>query len=469
MSPVTEVTGLMVYEKEESQVWSQEVIAAISTPPGEGGIAIVRLSGDKAWDVAGRVFRSRRHSFAPRPWRVFLGDILDGRGERIDECLCTYFKGPKSFTGEDVVEFGIHGGAFVAGRVLESVLGHGARLAAPGEFTKRAFLNGRLDLSQAEAVIDIIRSNSDIALRNAGRHLQGQLSGEIGEARSLLLSIMAQIEASIDFPEHDVPSVTYGEISHALNKTAAQVAGLIDTTRAGRVAREGLKVVLVGRPNVGKSSLLNRLAGRDRAIVADIAGTTRDTVEVELNIEGVLISLVDTAGLRESIDVIECLGIARTQAAIEQADLLLVLIDGTVEPNKEDMTLLQSTAKRRRIVLVTKEDLPQHGQLLPTDAIYISALTSRGIPELRARLAAVARASIGPENSLLVTNLRHASLLHDALQKIESASSSVTEHWDLDVIAIDVRAAYERLGEISGDTVSMDVANQIFSQFCIGK
>ena len=220
-------------------MWSQEVIAAISTPPGEGGIAIVRLSGAKAWDVAGQVFRSRKSTFVPKPWRVFLGDVTDIKGDRLDECLCTYFKAPRSFTGEDVVEFNTHGGAFVAGRVLESLLAHGARLAAPGEFTKRAFLNGRLDLSQAEAVIDIIRSNSDIALRNAGQHLQGQLSGEIGEARSLLLSIMAQIEVSIDFPEHDIPTVTYGDIARVLDKAALKVAGLVDTTRAGRIARDG--------------------------------------------------------------------------------------------------------------------------------------------------------------------------------------------------------------------------------------
>ncbi|MDP3488249.1 MAG: tRNA uridine-5-carboxymethylaminomethyl(34) synthesis GTPase MnmE, partial [Bacillota bacterium] len=207
-------------------MWSQEVIAAISTPPGEGGIAIVRLSGEEAWDVAGRVFRSRKPVFTPRPWRVFLGYILNSKGDRIDECLCTYFKGPKSFTGEDVVEFNVHGGSFVAGRVLESLLAHGARLAAPGEFTKRAFLNGRLDISQAEAVIDIIRSNSDVALRNAGHHLQGQLSGEIADARRLLLSIMAQIEVSIDFPEHDIPTVTYVEIAHTLEKAAGTVAAL---------------------------------------------------------------------------------------------------------------------------------------------------------------------------------------------------------------------------------------------------
>ena len=459
----------MVYNKGESQVWSQEVIAAISTPSGEGGIAIVRLSGEKAWDVAGRVFRSKRKDFVPRPWRVFLGEVMDSQGQRLDECLCTYFRGPKSFTGEDVVEFNIHGGSFVAGRVLESLLAHGARLAAPGEFTKRAFLNGRLDLSQAEAVIDIIRSNSDVSLRNAEHHLQGQLSNEIGSTRDVLLSIMAEIEVSIDFPEHDIPDVTYGGIALALDKAAGQLTALIETTKAGRVARDGLKVVLVGRPNVGKSSLLNRLAGRERAIVAEEAGTTRDTVEVDLNIEGVLISLVDTAGLRESLDVIESLGIARTQAAVEQADVLLVLIDGTVEPSEEDLQLLHNTKERERIVLVTKDDLPRYGLLPMCDAIYISARTSQGIPELRQRLATIARASVGPENSLLVTNLRHASLLRDALLRIESASRNVVDGWDLDVIAVDVRAAYELLGEISGDTISMDVTDQIFSRFCIGK
>lgn len=449
-------------------MWTNDLIAAISTPPGEGGIAIVRLSGASSWSIAAQVFK-RNKEFEPKPWRVYLGYVVDPGGNVIDECLATFFRGPKSFTGEDLVELSVHGGSFVAGRVLECLISKGARLAGPGEFTKRAFLNGRLDLSQAEAVIDVIRASNDVALRNAGQQLRGLLSREISEARQLLLSAMAKIEASIDFPEHDIPAVTYKDIQQALDEARLKISELVNTTRAGRVAKDGLRVALVGRPNVGKSSLLNRLAGQERAIVTHIAGTTRDTVEVDINIGGVLISLIDTAGLRESTDVVESMGIARTEAAMEQAEVLLVLVEGSSSLTAEDLHILSNTANRKRLVVVTKADQPQQANLSGLESFSVSSLTGKGIPELRQYLSGVARTAIGPGDSVLVTNLRHAAVLQDTLKALQSAISSVIEQWDLDVVAVEIREAYERLGEISGDTVTADVADVIFSQFCIGK
>jgi len=449
-------------------LWTNDVIAAISTPPGEGGIAIVRLSGAYSWSIAAQVFK-RKKEYEPRPWRIYLGYVVDSGGNVIDECLATFFKGPKSFTGEDLVELSVHGGSFVAGRVLECLITKGARLAGPGEFTKRAFLNGRLDLSQAEAVIDVIRASNDVALRNAGQQLRGLLSREISEARHLLLNAMAKIEASIDFPEHDIPAVTNKDIQQFLDEARLKISELVNTTRAGRVAKDGLRVALVGRPNVGKSSLLNRLAGQERAIVTDIAGTTRDTVEVDINIGGVLISLIDTAGLRESSDIVESMGIARTEAAMEQAEVLLVLVDGSSSLTAEDLQILSNTEGRKRLVVLTKADQPQQANLSEQESISVSSLTGKGIPELRQYLSGVARTAIGPGDSVLVTNLRHVAVLQDALKALLSAISSVIEQWDLDVVAVEIREAYERLGEISGETVTADVADVIFSQFCIGK
>lgn len=449
-----------------------DTIAAVSTPPGEGGIAVVRVSGTHAREVALKAFRRKRNSFGfrPVPWRVYYGTIVDDRDETIDECLFTYFRGPHSFTGEDLVEFGIHGGSFVAGRVLERLLGCGARLAEPGEFTRRAFLNGRLNLSQAEAVIDVIRASSDIALRNAHRHLEGALGKEVSEARRILLGVLARIEAQLDFPDQDIPDITQSEVSEGIGRAATVLERLTSTIRFGRVAREGMRVVLVGRPNVGKSSLLNALAGYERAIVTEIAGTTRDTVDVQVNLSGVLVTLIDTAGLRDSMDPVERLGIKRTEQAMTQADLILVVLDGSEELRTDDKELLTHTADKERLVLLTKADLPQKAAvpegIMP---LRVSVMSGEGLVDLRLRLTEIARKAVGLENSLLITNIRHTRALVEAVEQLSSASETLNSGWDLEMVAVDVRRAYERLGEITGETIPPDIANAIFAEFCIGK
>ncbi|MBS3984887.1 MAG: tRNA uridine-5-carboxymethylaminomethyl(34) synthesis GTPase MnmE [Selenomonadales bacterium] len=448
----------------------RDVIAAISTPRGEGGIAIVRISGGGALDVAKQVFRRRRRAVRVEPWRVYLGEVIGEGDEPLDECLFTYFRAPRSFTGEDVVEFSIHGGSFVAGRVLEVLVARGARVAEPGEFTQRAFVNGRLSLAQAEAVIDIIRAASDVALQNAGRQLRGVLSSEVRQMRAHLLKCMAHLEAQLDFPEHDIPAVTRAEVASELTRVENMLLGLLATVRAGRVAREGLRVVLAGRPNVGKSSLLNALAGQERAIVTAQPGTTRDTVEVELNLNGVLVTLVDTAGLRESEDEVEQLGIERTLQALETADVVLVLLDSSEPLRRDDLALLDLTKERERLVVLTKSDLASRAELpVQSPALAVSTRTRSGLAELIGQISAVAVRAVSSESSLLVTNLRHSRILAETKSLVTAALETVALGWDIELVATDVRLAYERLGEITGETITPDIADAIFAEFCIGK
>jgi tRNA modification GTPase len=401
---------------------------------------------------------------------VYLGEVFGQGDELLDECLFTYFRAPRSFTGEDVVELSIHGGSFVAGRVLEALLARGARVAEPGEFTKRAFVNGRLSLAQAEAVIDIIRAASDVALQNAGRQLRGVLSAEVRQMRAHLLRCMAHLEAQLDFPEHDIPAVTRAEVTAELTRVGSMLRGLLATVRAGRIAREGLCVVLAGRPNVGKSSLLNALAGQERAIVTAQPGTTRDTVEVELNLNGVLVTLVDTAGLRESADEVEQLGIERTLQALETADVVLVLLDSSEPLCRDDYALLDLTQERERLVVLTKSDLARRAELpVPGPALAVSVRTKSGLAELIGQIAAVAARAVSGEGSLLVTNLRHSRILAETDGLVAAALATVASGWEIELVATDVRLAYERLGEITGETITPDIADAIFAEFCIGK
>ncbi|MBS3873629.1 MAG: tRNA uridine-5-carboxymethylaminomethyl(34) synthesis GTPase MnmE [Firmicutes bacterium] len=447
----------------------QDVIAAIATPPGEGGIAVVRLSGELALAVAKKCFRRRRGRFSPKPWRVYYGEVCALGGERIDECLLTYFRAPHSYTGEDVVEFGVHGGSFVAGRVLERLLECGAALAAPGEFTKRAFLNGRIDLAQAEAVIDVIRASSDLALRNANLHLQGSLRREILEIRQRLLGALALVEAHLDFPDLDAPLLTHSEVEAELALAAENLDSLVATARGGRVVREGFRVALIGRPNVGKSSLFNYLAGQERAIVTSIAGTTRDVLEVTINHEGLLLKLFDTAGLRAEGDFLERLGMERTEQTMEQADFVLLLIDASEELHAEDLSLLERTANFKRHIVLTKSDLPPRVVLPGENAwLGVSAHTGVGVHELRELIAAAARVTLGTQ-AQFVTNIRHTSALSKARLATETAMCAAKAGWELEMVVIDVRRALALLGEITGDDVTHGLTDEIFAQFCIGK
>ncbi|HSL93711.1 MAG TPA: tRNA uridine-5-carboxymethylaminomethyl(34) synthesis GTPase MnmE [Bacillota bacterium] len=447
-----------------------DTIAAISTPPGEGGVAMVRLSGRSAASIAERVFKFRKSRGLPfTPWRVYLGDFVDMSGTPIDECLCTFFRGPRSYTAEDVVEFSLHGGGFLAAKALDVLLNQGARLAEPGEFTRRAFVNGRIKLTEAEAVMDVIRASSDVALRQANEHLRGRLADFVTLQRESCLWLLALIEVSIDFPEDDIPSATKAQVADGLAQTFRELCSMADTVQAGRVTSEGLRVVLAGRPNAGKSSLLNALAGEDRAIVTDVAGTTRDTIEVRINLDGLLLTLWDTAGLREGSDLVEKLGVERAEKALEAADIVLVLIDGAGELHPDDRKLLKRTSAGNRIVLATKADLPRQVALAPFDALPVSVVNHEGLTELRIRLAREARRLAGPENALVITNMRHHQALLRSMAHLEAAQQSLAGGWELEIVAIDVRRAVDALGTITGDAIGEELADNIFGRFCIGK
>lgn len=448
----------------------QKVVAAISTAPGFSGIAIVRISGVGSLEVVKRCFLRRKGRFSPRPWRVYYGDIVGSNAETIDECLLTYFRAPHSYTGEDVVELGIHGGTLVAAKVLDRLLECGAALASPGEFTKRAFLNGRIDLSQAEAVMDVIRANSDAALRNANLQLGGALAARLGESEKSLLRVLALIEAQLEFPDLDIPELTMKQVVTELQNTMAVLERLLASAGRGRVARDGYRVVLIGRPNVGKSSLFNYLSGRDQAIVTDIAGTTRDILQVGLNLEGVLVNLFDTAGLREEGDFIEKLGMAKTEQAMREADLLLLLLDASEELLALDLALLEKTKGYKRALVLTKADLPERLVLPPAEQGFrVSVASGDGVGKLLSFLTQSAAESMVGEDSLLLTNVRHVHCIRQSYDALRAAEAAALLGWELEMVAIDVRRALVFLGEVAGQTVSDSLADQIFSQFCIGK
>ncbi len=451
----------------------EDTIAAVATAPGEAGIGIIRVSGPLSKQVLRRVFvdnRGRRKAeFEPR--RMYLGYIVGG-GVRIDQVLAVYMQAPNSYTGEDVVEVHAHGGTLIVQEILQTVLQTDTRLAEPGEFTKRAFLNGKLDLTQAEAVIDVIRAKSVTALRQAERHLSGELSQRIVALRDKMLPILAQLAASVDYPEHDIPDVTKQSVLAGIDTVQRGVVQLLETSFAGRVMREGLSLVIVGRPNVGKSSLLNALTGQERAIVTDVAGTTRDVIEEYFNIDGVPVRVSDTAGLRETDDIVEQIGVLRAKKALAQADLVLVVLDQASDLQEEDRYVLTETASYPRIVLLNKGDLEpsiEESDLTAEHIVRISAQTGQGLNQLRAQIKAMVLGGEVQSESLMVANERQEQLLRLAYQALQDAKEAILEGIPLDVAEIDLRNAWERLGMLLGLTVQEDIVNQIFARFCLGK
>ncbi|NLY54512.1 MAG: tRNA uridine-5-carboxymethylaminomethyl(34) synthesis GTPase MnmE [Firmicutes bacterium] len=455
----------------------QETIAAIATAPGESGIGIVRLSGAQAFSILQTVFRDRRgrarRQFAPR--RLYLGYIVDNEGRHLDQVLAVYMPGPYSYTGEDVVEINAHGGALVLKEILLLLLEHGARLAEPGEFTQRAFLNGKMDLVQVEAVIDVINAKSKAALTQAGKHLRGELSQQVESIRGTVLSLLAQAAASIDFPEHDIPELTKEAMLAGLEAALQAIAALLQTSFAGRVLREGLQVAIVGRPNVGKSSLLNALLGRERAIVTDIAGTTRDTIEEYFAIEGIPIQLIDTAGLRQTDDPVEKIGVSLAEKTVESADLVLVVLDQSQPLTEEDRYVLSQTATATRFALLNKCDLPR--QLEPADlelleditTFEISAKDRIGLQQLQSAIADLVLQGVVQAESAFVANARQEGLLREAARHLESAADTLRLAWPIDMTHVDLQAACDCLGAILGQTASDDLVHEIFGRFCIGK
>ncbi|MBT3363154.1 MAG: tRNA uridine-5-carboxymethylaminomethyl(34) synthesis GTPase MnmE [Chloroflexi bacterium] len=443
----------------------KDTIAAISTPVGEGGIGIVRLSGPKARAIAEKLFD---HTLSDH--RLVYGHIVDPKsGDVVDEVLVSYMKAPNTYTREDVVEINSHGGAMPLQRVLELVLTAGARLANPGEYTLRAFLNGRIDLAQAESVLDVIKAKTEASLRLAVSGLKGRLSGELKAVRSELISVLAYLTARIDFPEDEVEAQ---DVQPPLEQCRERLGDLIASADTGIAYRQGVRTAIVGRPNVGKSSLLNLLLREDRAIVTEVPGTTRDTVEEVVNIKGVPFVLIDTAGIAFSKDVVESLGIVRSRQAIEMADFVLLVIDQSEKLMHYDREIMELLEGKTVLVVGNKSDLPPKDVIkdIAWPVVSVSALSGKGLHVLEGSMVeAVLGGKVISSDAALVTNPRHKALLTNAYDNLVQAQKSIKGGMPEDFISIDVTAALTTLGQITGDTVTEELLETIFSQFCIGK
>ena len=470
----------------------EDTICAIATPKGEGGIGIVRLSGPQALVVASQVVHLRSgHPFSSiTSHTLHLADLVIPASDKhrearsvhihplgsglLDEALVVYMKAPRSFTAEDVVEIQSHGGALVLEMVCRGCVESGARMAEPGEFTKRAFLNGRLDLSQAEAVLDTIRATSSIGLNIAQRHLRGDLSREVEQARHSLLTVLAHVEAGIDFVDEDISFLQRDELIRIVKEAYAVVQKLEATAQEGRILREGAQVVILGRPNVGKSSVFNRLLREERAIVTAIPGTTRDMIEESIDLDGVTVRLVDTAGVRETDDIVEQEGIKRTRVAQEEADLLLVVVDRSVPLTSDDLKVLCAVNDRKHVVVLNKADLPDRVEsdaaLAGHSSYSISAKNGWGVEIVKSAIRAqLMSEGFEAADGVTVTNVRHRDALRRAGESLGQALESVQWGAAGELVSIDVRAAADALGEITGAITTDEVLGRIFSEFCIGK
>lgn len=460
-------------------MFEEDTIAAIATAPGEAGIGIVRLSGSKSIEILEKIFKPKKNIKASDiPSRmVTYGHVVDSKGDVIDEVLAIVMRKPYSYTTEDVVEIHCHGGIIPVRKIMELVLKNGAYMAEPGEFTKRAFLNGRIDLTQAEAVIDVITSKTETGLSAALNQLEGELSQEIHRIMDELLAIIAHIEASIDFPEHDIEEVTQENILNGALSVSKSVKKLRDSFEEGKIIRDGLSTAIVGRPNVGKSSLLNMLIKENRAIVTDIPGTTRDIIEEYLNIGGILIKLIDTAGIRETEDVVEKIGVERTKSAIEEAELVIFTIDASSPLTEEDSEIIKIITGKRVIVAANKIDKGLNADIgyladkFKKDNIIEMSVKQRiGIEKLEERIKDfVYQGQTGISKNKMVTNIRHKDLLDKALESIDRAITSLKEGIPVDLLSVDIREAWSSLGQITGDVAEEDIIKEIFSKFCVGK
>ncbi len=452
-----------------------DTIAAISTPLGEGGLAVVRLSGPRALAIADTCFAPSGRQ-APKPSAAASHTLHLGRitlaGRVVDEVLLAVMRAPRTYTREDVVEISCHGGLLPAKLVLDAVLAAGARTAEPGEFTKRAFLNGRLDLAQAEAVADLIHSRTELALRAAHEQLAGALSQRVRALRDQLMHVLAHVEAQLDFPDEDIAPETEARLLEHLDDAQEVIRKLLLTAPEGQLLRRGVRAAIVGRPNVGKSSLLNQLLGRDRAIVSPLPGTTRDTIEESANIRGLPIVFIDTAGLRESDDELEREGMRRSRAALDQAELIVHVLDASAPLAAADQRDLAGLASRKRIVVLNKCDLPLAfpADALPADTIRVSCLTGAGIEPLKDRfrdLLWTGQLHVGTDQ--VTINARHEDALRRAAAALEPARQALRAGVPLDLVALDLRTAVNAVGEIVGQTATEDLLDSIFRQFCIGK
>jgi tRNA modification GTPase len=456
----------------------EDTIAAISTPLGEGGIGIVRISGKESIKIADRIFKGEKPLKEIPSHRATYGEIVDSdTGEVIDEVLLTLFIAPKSYTAEDLVEISCHGGQLVLSRVLEQAVKCGARPAEPGEFTLRAFINGRIDLSQAEAVAEVIRAKTDLGLKLALKHLKGDLSEKINSYRDKLIDILARLEVEIDFSEEEIEPLDRNKVYEEIESIEGDLENLLATYDEGKILKEGLNVVIVGKTNVGKSSLLNALLKEDRAIVTPIPGTTRDTISEYINFGGVPIRLVDTAGYRISEDTIELEGLRRTKIEIDEADLLLLVIDTSIKIDDEDLDLKKQLRKGRFLTVFNKIDIAPSDLIRKNEEsikekqlIKVSAIKGEGLEELRHSIVTACR-SLKKDRTqgVIISSLRHKDALSRAKRSLRLARESLKKGMSPEFVAPDVMAALGAIGEVVGKTVTDDILNRIFSEFCIGK
>lgn len=456
-----------------------DTIAAISTAVGEAGIGIVRLSGKDAIDIGNKVFKGSKDNqlIDADNRRLVYGHIIDEEGQIIDEVLIAYMKAPYTYTRENMVEIYCHGGIIPVKKTLELLLRSGARMAEAGEFTKRAFLNGRLDLSQAEAVIDIIKSKTDKSFEVSLDQLEGSISKKVKEIRDILLSMIAHVEASIDFPEDDVEDITFDELRSDANQVKDEIEKLLSTADRGKILRDGINTVILGKPNVGKSSLLNAILRENRAIVTDIPGTTRDIIEEYVNIDGIPLKIIDTAGIRETEDIVEKIGVDRAKSTVEDADLIIAVFDASRDLTDEDYQIIDLIKDKKSLVLINKMDLPSKYSLdffkdkIKQDHIITTSITEGvGIDVLENSIKDMFYSGeIESDSNVVITNMRHKNQLEKSLMNINSVIEDIEMSVPLDCIEVDLKNCWENLGEISGDTIGEDILDKIFSEFCIGK
>lgn len=456
-----------------------DTICAVATPIGEGGIAIIRISGDKSLEIANRIFigKNKKDILQMKTYTMKYGNIIDlDSNEIIDEVILSYMKAPHSYTGENVVEVNCHGGVIATNKVLNQIIKSGARLAEPGEFTKRSFLNGRIDLSQAEAVMDIITAKTDLSMKAAMMQKNGSLSKEIDKLRKNLLNVLALIEYAVDFTEDDEDVIDDNlliQVKGGINKTITRITELLKSADEGKIIRDGLNVVIVGKPNVGKSSLLNALLKERRAIVTDVPGTTRDIIEEYINLDGIPIRITDTAGIRDTDDTVEKIGVEKSKEKISEADLIILMLDTSRGLDDEDKQIIDAIKDKKYIVLLNKVDLDRKltEEIVDslTNKIEISAKTGIGIEKLKQQIKYLFFNGEIDSESLIISNTRHKEALYRALENCDIALERVNANEYLDLISIYITAAMKALSEITGDELEEDLLNKIFSEFCVGK
>ena len=456
----------------------EDTIAAIATPFGEGGIGIIRISGERALPVLEEIFEAASDKSDAENRMLRYGRIIDRKKDHVvDECLAVFMKGPATYTGEDVAEIHCHGSMISLRNALSLIYENDVRPAEPGEFTKRAFLSGRLDLSQAEAVMDVVKARSDRGFDVAMSQLGGSLSRSIGDLRSQLMDALVDITVNLDYPDEDTEEITLHQLSDRISPVSDGLEKLIASADTGRMIREGLAVTICGRPNVGKSSLLNALLKQERAIVTDIPGTTRDTIQESMTIRGIPVNLTDTAGIHDTRDVVEQMGIQRSKDAFNRADLIILILDGGEDLTEEDRQLLELLRDRKALIVINKMDQDLRigrEDIIPyaadEDILFTSALTGDGIDRIEERIEdMVFSGKVVQETSEMVTNVRHLDLLRKAKADLDQACDAAARGEPLELVELDVRSAWDHLGEIIGDTASADILDEVFSRFCLGK